>query len=222
VAGPEAELARRLAQDLEQLRPATAPAPSPAPNRDLASGIWRRDGGERAVLLTPGLLFGLRSGLGERAAEMLYRAGRAWGEETALRLEAECRRRCAHTAWDTPSDTVVQLLDELLAGEGWGRLRLDFGRRDAGLVEALLEHSALSESQGEIGRPGCQLYAGMLAGLLGSFARRDLEACEIACRSAGAERCWFVIARGPVLQPVPGWVEAGVQPQLILEQLSAR
>jgi predicted hydrocarbon binding protein len=215
----ESQLSRRLAAELETLAPRASTRVPTSAQVDVTSGVWRRAGGERTVLLTASLLFGMREGWGDEAAARFYHCGRNWGQELALRLEAEARRRFSSAALEAPAEDMLRLCDEILAGEGWGRLAFDFGRREAGLVEARIENSACAESFGDLGRPGCHLYAGMLAGLVSVYARRDLEACEIACRCAGAERCHFVLGRADRLQPVETWLADGCGPAQILERL---
>ena len=215
------ELSRRLAAELEALVPRASERAGAGLRVEGAAGVVRRESGERALLLTANVLFGLREGWGDQAAAQFYRCGRGWGREFALRLEAEARRRFASEALAAPAEEMLRLCDDLLAGDGWGRLRFDFGRSAAGLIEVQLESSACVESFGDLGRPCCHLYAGMLASLVSVYARRELEACEIACRSAGADACHLVVARGDRLTAVEAWLASGLGPEQILARLTA-
>ena len=216
----ESELAKRLVAELEALARADTIGPPEQGSANSSTGVRRRDSGERALLLSASLLFGLREGWGELAATQFYRCGRSWGQELALRIEAEARRRFSTPALEAPAAAVLGLFGQQLAREGWGRLQFDFQRGAAGLVEVRLESSACAESFGDLGAPGCHLYAGMLAGLLTVYARRELEAREIACRSAGADLCRFVVARPELLAPIELWSEGAMDAEEILARLS--
>ena len=58
--------------------------------------------------------------------------------------------------------------------------------------------------------PSCHVGTGLLAGFFGRVADAPLSVLEVECRSAGANRCRFLIGSVDVLQYVYEAMERGV------------
>ena len=57
--------------------------------------------------------------------------------------------------------------------------------------------------------PGCHLSSGMFAEFFGRLADAPLAVMEVECRSAGADRCRFLLGSADVLQQVYDGMAAG-------------
>ena len=83
---------------------------------------------------------------------------------------------------------------------GWGSLEVG----ELHGTVATLDSADWGEATPEAGleHPGCHLSAGMFADFFGRVADAPLAVMEVECRSAGAERCRFLLGSAEVLQQV--------------------
>ena len=90
---------------------------------------------------------------------------------------------------------------------GWGSLEVG-ALHD---TVATLDSSDWSEATPEAGleHPGCHLTSGMFADFFGRVADAPLAVMEVECRSAGGERCRFLLGSADVLQQVYDGMAAG-------------
>lgn len=90
-------------------------------------------------------------------------------------------------------------LSDFFSGSGWGQLQ--FSSTHPGV--AMLRAERWAESEGRTSRhPACHITTGLLAALVTRIAGVELAVLEVECRSAGAERCSFLIGGQPALQAV--------------------
>jgi uncharacterized protein len=158
--------------------------------------------------------------MGPGAAAYLQEAGYAGGEATyeAFRawLAAE-HGGAAPEALDLP--TFRARVAAFFEAAGWGPLHVgaiadavaaldseDWGEADAG---AGLEHT------------GCHLSTGMFADFFGRLAGAPLAVLEVECRSAGADRCRFLVGSAEVMQHVYDAMSAGQHYEDALQAVAA-
>jgi predicted hydrocarbon binding protein len=167
--------------------------------------------GSGMVAITRDALAGLRSALtrvsGQAAAEILQETGYAGGSA----LFQAFRGWLAASGAGEPESLSVEAFQshasDFFRECGWGSLVVgelhdtvatldspDWGEATPG---AGLEH------------PGCHLSSGMFADFFGRVADAQLAVMEVECRSAGYERCRFLLGSTEVLQQVYGGMSTG-------------
>jgi len=60
-----------------------------------------------------------------------------------------------------------------------------------------------------LGQPGCHFTTGMFADFFGRLSDVPLAVLEVECRSAGAERCRFLLGNSEVMRYVYEELERG-------------
>jgi len=156
------------------------------------------------LALTRDALAALRTSLmhhtGDSAAGYLQEAGYAGG---AALYDAFARWLASQGA-GTPESLPVESFQRYAAGffrtAGWGTLEVS-ALHD---TVAMLESSDWGEadSAGSLQQPSCHLSAGMFADFFGRVADAPLAVMEVECRSAGAERCRFLLGSAEVMTQV--------------------
>jgi predicted hydrocarbon binding protein len=102
---------------------------------------------------------------------------------------------------------------------GWGAWQVDLSKGDQGIVVVDLFDSAVAKSLGEVGKPVCYLYAGLLAGVFTHLSRRKLAGIEIQCYAMGATYCRFVVGSEKRINAVEFWLEEGASASDIIAKL---
>jgi len=157
---------------------------------------------------------------GAAAAAYLQEAGYAGGDALFA----------AFRAWlaDRQPDATPEELDlsefQALAAEffrdaGWGSLALT-SLHDA---VAALDSEDWGESDPAAGleHTGCHLSTGMFAAFFGHLAGAPLAVLEVECRSAGSERCRFLVGSAEVMQHVYDGLSAGMGYEEVLGAVAA-
>lgn len=90
---------------------------------------------------------------------------------------------------------------------GWGSLQVG----ELHETVATLDSPDWGESSPGAGlaHPGCHLSSGMFADFFGRLSDAPLAVMEVECRSAGAERCRFLLGSADVMQAVYDGMAAG-------------
>lgn len=97
-----------------------------------------------------------------------------------------------------PAAEIFARLDRLLAARGWGRLRHDAVHEGVG--ELVADTWLEAGTAGSAARPSCFFTCGLLAALLTGVAGQEMAVLEVACRSAGADRCRFCFGAPATLE----------------------
>ncbi len=160
--------------------------------------------GHGMLALTRASLIALRAALlrdgGPGAAVYLQEAGYAGGDamwDAFCRWLAE-RTDIAPEALDV--DAFEHRVTEFFSDAGWGSLEIG----SIGDAVATLDSADWGEANAEaqLDHPGCHLTTGMFADLFGRVAGATVAVLEVECRSAGAERCRFLVANPELLEQV--------------------
>lgn len=191
---------------------------------DVRAGKIETRNHERAFFASEDFIVGLQAGLeqevGDASAVVLYRCGYQWGLTDMRRFEANMRSEFGR---DMRQMNVKFVLEEWwwpLQAMGWGAWEIDMqSKRDQGLVIVNLYDSAVAKTLGEVGKPVCHLYAGMLAGALTYLAKRDLSGIEIQCYAMGATYCRFLVGAEQRLNAVQFWLEEGASASDVIARL---
>jgi len=181
---------------------------------DPKRGTVRTRNDEGVFLATEDLIVGLQAGLeqevGDASAVVLYRIGFKWGTQDMKRFESNMLKEFGR---EMRQMNVAFMLEEWwwpLQAMGWGAWEIDLkSKREQGLILVNLYESAVAKTLGEIGKPVCHLYAGLLAGALSYVANRELNGIEIQCYAMGATFCRFVVGAEQKINAVQFWLEEG-------------
>jgi predicted hydrocarbon binding protein len=163
------------------------------------------------VALTRASLVALRTALfrdvGPHAAAALQEAGYAGGQQMYDAFTEWLQSR-GLGAPETLAATEFGLRATEFFGEmGWGSIEL--GALDS---VATLDSPDWAESDPAypLDFPGCYYTAGVMADFFGRLAGEQLAVMEVECRSAGAERCRWLVGSGEVMQRVYDAMGQGV------------
>lgn len=159
---------------------------------------------QHMLALTRASLLSLRAALlrsgDAHAAVALQEAGYAGGDALFSAFRGWLGKRSDITAEDLDVETFEHRLSEFFHESGWGTVRI--GTIDD--VVATLDSPDWGESDGGSGmdQPSCHITTGMFADLFGRLAGAPVAVLEVECRSAGHERCRFLVGSPDVMDAV--------------------
>lgn len=156
------------------------------------------------VTLTRASLLSLRAALlksgDAQAAVALQEAGYAGGDALFSSFRRWLEQRTDIRAEDLDLGAFEQRLSEFFRETGWGTMSI--GSLDD--VVATLDSADWSESDrgAAMPYPACHISTGMFADLFGRLAGAPVAVLEVECRSAGQERCRFLVGSPEVMNLV--------------------
>jgi predicted hydrocarbon binding protein len=168
--------------------------------------------GHGMLALTRASLATLRSALlrdgGPEAAVYLQEAGYAGGDALWIVFKGWLRERTFEPAEALDVRTFEQRVSEFFAEAGWGHISIG----SLGDVVATLDSSDWGEADPNSGmdHPCCHLTTGMFADLFGRVAGAPVAVLEVECRSAGADRCRFLVGSPQVMEQIYDEMGRGV------------
>jgi predicted hydrocarbon binding protein len=141
----------------------------------------------------------LRSG-DAQAAVTLQEAGYAGGSAQFESFKAWLADRTHIGVEELDVDSFQHLASEYFGEHGWGKLHV-------GSIEdvvATLDSPDWGECDLNLGanQPSCHLTTGMFADLFGRLAGAPVAVLEVECRSAGQDRCRFLVGSPDVMDAV--------------------
>lgn len=100
-----------------------------------------------------------------------------------------------------PDLTLEEFADRAAAyfrAAGWGIVQFD-SRHDNGVVTLTVNDCWEVDNAADESSPSCHVTTGMLAAFFGKLAGYPVAVMETECRSAGAERCRFLLGNSHVM-----------------------
>lgn len=167
------------------------------------------------VTLGRSALTALRTALfrdgGASAATCLQEAGYAGGAPVYHSFRAWLGERGAGAPELLEVSEFERLASEYLRSAGWGSIRIG----SLGDAVATVDSTDWGEADpaSHLDHPACHLTAGLFADFFGRVADAPLAVLEVECRSAGAERCRFLLGSGEVLQSIFQAMDGGMSYQ---------
>lgn len=145
---------------------------------------------------------------GPAAAAYLQEAGYAGGATMAAAFRDWLAARGVGAPETLELQEFEQQLSAFLHDAGWGTLRIG-SLHDA---VATLDSDDWGEADpaAQLDFPGCSLTTGLFADLFGRVAQYPLAVLEVECRSAGADRCRFLVGNAEVMEYVYDEMARGV------------
>ncbi len=190
---------------------------------DPSSGaIFLRDG-QRAAKVDEAFINGLHLGMEEEVggagALLMYKCGKAWGIQDMKRFNDRMRQEFGGgklDVWQMNKRFVFESWWWPLTMTGFGAWSLDLSFADKGLVVVEIRNSAVAKSMQLLGKPVCHLYAGLFAGVMSVYERRERESIELQCYSMGHDVCKFLIGDEKRVNAAEFWRQEGANASEII------
>ncbi len=171
------------------------------------------------LLVTEDFIVGLQKGLehevGESAGWLVYLIGKNWGVEDAQAFQKWFKKDYNLTLETANIRFALETWWWPFTAQGWGKWQLDLSSIKDGFMFVDLFDSAVAKTLGDVGKPVCFLYAGLLAGFFSVILNRDLSSIEIQCYSMGDNYCRFLISSSKQVKAAEFWLSSGATAQEI-------
>ncbi|PZO35676.1 MAG: 4-vinyl reductase [Pseudanabaena frigida] len=165
------------------------------------------------------LLKGLEHEVGEASGWLMYLIGKDWGTEDAKSFKTWFERDYHLSINKSSLIFALETWWWPLTAQGWGKWNVDLSSIREGFIFIDLFDSAVAKSMGNIGKPVCFLYAGLLAGFFSVMLNRGLSSTEIQCYSMGNNFCRFLIGSETRIKAAEFWLSSGATAQEIETRL---
>lgn len=179
----------------------------------------------RNVLVTEdfivGLIEGLEEEVGSASGVVMYNIGKAWGIR-----DAEFFEKWFEKEYEYPQNPrEMNLLYVLEAwwwpfiSQGWGNWDVDLSEQKNGFMFVNIFDSAVARTLGDVGKPVCHIYAGLMAGFFSRFIKKQLNCIEIQCYSMGETYCKFLLGKQDRIDAATFWHNEGAGAKDIQKKL---
>ncbi|TNE49177.1 MAG: 4-vinyl reductase [Deltaproteobacteria bacterium] len=168
-----------------------------------------------------GLQEGLEAEVGEASALIMYQCGLEWGKLDMQRFEERIQKEFGRPMRSMNVHFMLETWWWPLSAAGWGSWHVDMNRIRQGYIVVDLNESAVAKSLDILGKPVCHLYAGLLAGSMGSLVRNELSGIEIQCYAMGEDRCRFLLGSQKRVDAAEFWLNEGAQANEILSKFES-
>jgi uncharacterized protein len=172
------------------------------------------------------LLKGLEHEVGESAGWLLYTIGLNWGKKDAIAFEEWLEAYYKVTLQTANLAFAMETWWWPLTAQGWGTWKLDLQSLKEGFIFVDLFDSAVAKTLGNVGKPVCHLYAGMLAGFFSVVFAKNLSSTEVQCYAMGNDFCRFLIGSEKRIRATEFWISSGatasdIEKRFIAEEIPA-
>lgn len=168
-----------------------------------------------------GLIEGLEQEVGSAASVVMYNIGKEWGKQDATffrqwfvseyQYEEDISKKNLHyvlEAWWWP-----------FTSQGWGNWDVDLSEQNNGFMFINVFDSAVARTLGNVGKPVCHIYAGLLAGFFSDLVQKDLNCIEIQCYAMGETYCKFLLGKKDRIDAATFWHNEGASAKDIEKRL---
>lgn len=172
------------------------------------------------------LLKGLDHEVGDSAGWLLYTIGLNWGKKDAIAFEEWLEGYYNLTLQTANLAFAMETWWWPLTAQGWGTWKLDLQSLKDGFIFVDLFDSAVAKTLGNVGKPVCHLYAGMLAGFFSVVFNKNLSSTEVQCYAMGNDFCRFLIGSEKRIRATEFWISSGatasdIEKRFIAEEIPA-
>ena len=144
---------------------------------------------------------------GPAAAGALQEAGYAGGEAVYESFRQMLRKQGKAAPEDLQVDEFQRRASTYFREAGWGTITV--GSMGEALATVDSPDWGESEPGANLDQPGCHITTGMFADFFGRLSDVPLAVLEVECRSAGHERCRFLLGNAELLRSVYDEMENG-------------
>lgn len=155
------------------------------------------------------LLKGLEHEVGDSAGWLLYMIGQNWGKQDAIAFDQWFLEHYSLTLKTANLAFAMETWWWPLRSQGWGAWSLDLNALKEGFIFVDLFDSAVAKTLGQVGKPVCHLYAGLLAGFFSTVFEKNLSSTEVQCYAMGNEFCRFLIGSEKRVRAAEFWISSG-------------
>lgn len=158
-----------------------------------------------------GLIEGLEEEIGSAAGVVTYNIGKEWGKR-----DADFFKQWLYSEYEYEKPLNQMNLNYVLeawwwpfTAQGWGNWEVDMSEQKNGFMFVNIFDSAVARTLGDVGKPVCHIYAGLLAGFFSNLVKKDLNSIEIQCYAMGETYCKFLIGKKDRIDAATFWLNEG-------------
>jgi predicted hydrocarbon binding protein len=192
---------------------------------DTANGNITDWNESRNILVTEdfivGLIEGLEEEVGSASSVVMYNIGRAWGVRDAEFFEQWFQKEYQYSK-DVHDMNLLYVLEAWwwpFTTQGWGNWDVDLSEQKNGFMFVNIFDSAVARTLGDVGKPVCHIYAGLMAGFFSRFINKQLNCIEIQCYSMGETYCKFLLGKQDRIDAATFWQNEGAGAKDIQKKL---
>lgn len=185
-------------------------------SEDTGEGTLTDIYGQRVLRVNEDVIVGLHAGLehdlDDAANLVMYKCGQEWALKDMKRFNERMRHEFGggkKDIWQMNKRFVFETWWWPFTTQGWGGWSLDLSFEDKNLTFVEIRNSAVAKSMEQVGKPVCHLYAGLFAGVMSYFDRKERESIEVQCYSMGNDRCKFMVGDGKQVNAAEFWRQEG-------------
>jgi predicted hydrocarbon binding protein len=195
-------------------------------NFDLNQGTVFDWNSQQNLLTSEDFIVGLQKGLehevGEASGWLMYLIGQEWGTQDAEAFKIWFEKDYNLTLKKSNLRFALETWWWPLTAQGWGKWAIDLDSIKEGFIFIDLYDSAVAKTLGNVGKPVCFLYAGLLAGFFSVAFERGLSSTEIQCYSMGNTFCRFLIGSEKRIKAAEFWLSSGATAKEIEKRFIAK
>jgi predicted hydrocarbon binding protein len=158
-----------------------------------------------------GLIQGLEEEVGSASSVIMYNIGKEWGIKDAAFFKQWFEKEYAYEQGINRANLlyVLEAWWWPFITQGWGNWDVDMSDRDNGFIFVNIFDSAVARTLGDVGKPVCHIYAGLLAGFFSKLTQKQLNCIEIQCYAMGETYCKFLIGKQDRVDAATFWQNEG-------------
>lgn len=178
---------------------------------------------ERNILASEDFIIGLIEGLeeevGPAASVVMYNIGKEWGERDAKFFQRWFELEYGYNMSQMNLSYVLEAWWWPFTTQGWGNWDVDLSEQKNGFMFVNIFDSVVARTLGDVGKPVCHIYAGLLAGFFSALVRKQLSCIEIQCYAMGETYCKFLLGKQDRIDAATFWQNEGATTKDIQKKL---
>jgi uncharacterized protein len=168
-----------------------------------------------------GLIQGLEEEVGSASSVVMYNIGRHWGKKDSEFFRAWFNKEYPYEKGlnQTNLAYVLEAWWWPFTSQGWGNWDVDMSEQKNGFMFVNIFDSAVARTLGNVGKPVCHLYAGLMAGFFTDLVKKELSCIEIQCYAMGETYCKFLLGKKDRVDAAVFWQNEGATARDIEKRL---
>ncbi len=179
--------------------------------------------GERNILVSEDFIIGLIEGLeeevGSAASVVMYEIGKEWGNRDAVFFQEWLTKEYGYNLKNLSLPYILEAWWWPFTSQGWGNWDVDLSEQKNGFMFVNIYDSAVARTLGDVGKPVCHIYDGLLAGFFSNLVNKPLGCIEIQCYSIGETYCKFLLGKQDRIDAATFWQNEGATSRDIEKRL---
>jgi len=168
-----------------------------------------------------GLIQGLEEEVGSASSVVMYNIGKSWGMQDAQFFRNWFLKEYKYSLSLNQMNLsyVLEAWWWPFIAQGWGNWEVDMSEQKNGFMFINIFDSAVARTLGNVGKPVCHLYAGLMAGFFSDLVKKSLSCIEIQCYSMGDTFCKFLLGKEDRINAATFWQNEGATARDIEKRL---